>query len=175
MQRLINSLLDINRLEAGQSITNQQAVNAGKMVNEAIEIVQPVLENKQIQVSVQLPAIFPFLWVDEDMIRRVLINLLENAIKYTPVRGEITVAGEVEGDWVKLSIKDNGPGIPRDAREHIFDKFIRLQSDRFPRGVGLGLAFCRLAVQAHGGQIWVESQEGAGSRFLFTIPAARAV
>jgi two-component system, NtrC family, sensor histidine kinase KinB len=72
-------------------------------------------------------------------------------------------------------VQDSGPGIPASEQEHIFDKFIRLQTDRFPKGIGLGLAFCRLAVQAHGGEIWVESEEGAGSRFIFTIPTAEEI
>ncbi len=173
LQRLINSLLDINRLESGQSITNRSPVGVEDLIHESLDAVKPVVEGKQQHVNVDLPKDFPMLWVDSDMIRRVLINLVENATKFTPVNGKITIGGKEQGDWVLLWVEDSGPGIPAEAQEHIFNKFIRLQTERYPRGVGLGLAFCRLAVQAHGGNIWVESQEGAGSRFQFTLPSAR--
>jgi two-component system, NtrC family, sensor histidine kinase KinB len=172
MQRLISSLLDINRLEAGRSITNQQAVNVHRLVDDAVDAVQTVVAGKHQKLTLQVPKDVPPLWVDEDMIRRVFINLLENAIKFTPIHGEITVKLEVQNSWAQIWVQDSGPGIPTSEQEHIFDKFIRLQADRFPKGIGLGLAFCRLAVQAHGGKIWVESQEGAGSRFVFTLPVA---
>ncbi len=173
LQRLINSLLDINRLESGQPITNRSQVDIHELVRELLDAVGPVVEGKQQKVEIKLPEAFPMLWVDSDMIRRVLINLVENATKFTPINGQIIIGGEDQGDWLLLWVQDSGPGIPLEAQEHIFNKFIRLQTERYPRGVGLGLAFCRLAVQAHGGNIWVESQEGAGSRFLFTLPAAR--
>jgi two-component system, NtrC family, sensor histidine kinase KinB len=175
MQRLISSLLDINRLEAGRSITNQQAVNARRLVKEAADAVQSVVEGKHLTLEFDLPQNFSKIWADEDMIRRVLINLLENGVKFTPIHGVITVGARTLDRWVEIWVQDSGPGIPASEQEHIFDKFIRLQTDRFPKGIGLGLAFCRLAVQAHGGEIWVESEEGAGSRFIFTIPTAEEI
>ncbi len=114
------------------------------------------------------------------MIRRVLINLLENASKFTNIEGCVYVGAKSEGDWVRLWVRDTGPGIPEGAQEIIFNKFSRIQSERLPnaeripKGLGLGLAFCKLAVQAHGGQIGVESKIGSGSCFYFTVPAAPA-
>jgi two-component system, NtrC family, sensor histidine kinase KinB len=172
MQRLISSLLDINRLEAGRPITNQQTVNLRRLLDEAADTIHATLEGKHQKLAINLPTDLPYLWVDEDMIRRVLINLLENAIKFTPVHGKILVGAAVLKGWVEIWVQDSGPGIPPTEQEHIFDKFIRLQADRYPKGIGLGLAFCRLAVQAHGGKIWVESQGSAGSRFKFTLPLA---
>ncbi len=173
LQRLISSLLDINRLESGQPITNRSQMDVRELARESLEAVGPVVEGKQQKVEILVPENFPLLWVDSDMIRRVLINLVENATKFTPVNGKITIGGEEQGDWALLWVEDSGPGIPVEAQEQIFNKFIRLQTERYPRGIGLGLAFCRLAVQAHGGNIWVNSQVGAGSRFLFTLPVAR--
>jgi two-component system, NtrC family, sensor histidine kinase KinB len=172
MQRLISSLLDINRLESGQPITNQQITNAADLVTDALDAIRPMTESKLLKVEVSIAADFPRLWVDADMIRRVLINLLENATKFTPVEGKIQVGASRQDDGVRLWVKDSGPGIPAEAQESIFEKFIRLQAERFPKGVGLGLAFCRLAVQAHGGKIWVESLPGSGSCFIFTLPIA---
>jgi two-component system, NtrC family, sensor histidine kinase KinB len=170
MQRLISSLLDINRLEAGQPITDQKPVEIRELVDDVEDAVKSFLEGKHQYLERQLPAMVPRLWVDEDMIRRLLINLVENAIKYSPAGGKIAVGVKVLDGWVDLWVQDSGPGIPAAEQEHIFEKFIRLRTDRYPKGVGLGLAFCRLAVQAHGGKIWVESQENAGSRFRFTLP-----
>ena len=170
MQRLIDSLLDISRLEAGQPITNQKETDVHELVYEAVEVIEPTTESKHQKVNILLEEPFPALVVDIDMIRRVLINLLENATKYTPVRGELSVGGSYDERWITLWVQDSGPGIPQEDQQKIFEKFTRLQSERFPKGLGLGLAFCSLAVRAHGGKIWVESQEGAGSRFIFRLP-----
>jgi two-component system, NtrC family, sensor histidine kinase KinB len=105
MQRLINSLLDINRLEAGRPITNQQAVSIHRLLHEAVDAVQTVIAGKHQKLVMNIPAEFPDMWVDEDMIRRVFINLIENAIKFTPVRGMITVGAERERNGLKFGSK----------------------------------------------------------------------
>jgi PAS domain S-box-containing protein len=178
MQRLINSLLDINRLEAGQPITNQKTVDILSMVHESIDAIQPVTSTKRQNLTIDIEERLPGIWVDEDMIRRVLINLLENASKFTPMEGSLVVGAEKENDWIRLWVKDTGPGIPPEAQGGLFNKFSRIQgervqTDRMPKGLGLGLAFCKLAVLAHGGSIGVESEPGAGSCFFFTVPAAK--
>ena len=109
--------------------------------------------------------------IDLDMIRRVLINLIENASKFTSEGGSILIAVSKKDKNVLIRIEDNGPGIPADSLERIFNKYTRLQRENMPKGLGLGLAFCKLAVEAHGGKIWVESQENKGSKFIFSIPA----
>lgn len=180
MQRLINSLLDINRLESGQAITNRKAVQVQSLVQEALEAVQPVTTAKHQNVIVSMGGHLPAIWVDEDMIRRVLINFLENATKFTPVDGEINLGAENNKGAVRLWVRDSGQGIPSEAQKIIFNKFSRITIDRsqhseqfLPRGLGLGLAFCKLAVEAHGGVISVESELGKGSCFSFTIPAVK--
>jgi PAS domain S-box-containing protein len=172
MQRLINSLLDINRLEAGQEITQKTAVDVEQMINESVDIILPNIRNKQLEVEKLIPAVIPALLVDEDMIRRVIINLLENSAKFSPLRSRITIGAKLNGNLITLWVEDHGPGIPDEAREHIFEKFVQLRGEGSTRGLGLGLAFCRLAVQAHGGTIWVENLKDGGSRFIFTLPAA---
>ncbi len=106
------------------------------------------------------------------MSRRVLINLIENAIKFTPTGGQIEVGAKPDGDWLEFWVKDSGPGIPPADQTRIFEKFTRLRGKDKPGGLGVGLAFCRLAVNGHGGRIWVVSQPGAGAEFHFTLPAA---
>lgn len=170
LQRLISSLLDINRLEAGQPITNRREVDPRELVAESLDAVRMLAESKGQTLKVELPAALPRIQADEDMLRRVLINLLENAVKFTPLNGSIEVGCTADGEMVRFWVKDSGQGIPEDALEAIFDKFTRLQADRYPKGLGLGLAFCRLAVRAHGGKIWAESKPGEGSRFVFVIP-----
>lgn len=170
LQRLISSLLDINRLEAGQPIINKRPVAPHVLVAEAVDATHTLAESKRQQLSVALEDDLPVISVDVDMIRRVLINLIENAIKYTPMQGAIEVGSRREGEMIRFWVRDNGPGIPQDALELIFEKFNRLQGERYPKGLGLGLAFCRLAVRAHGGKIWVESALGEGSNFIFILP-----
>ena len=107
------------------------------------------------------------------MVHRVFINLLENAIKFTPVEGQIQIGAQTDGVFVKFWIRDNGPGISPADRERIFDKFIRVRGKSRTVGLGLGLAFCRLAVHGHGGEIWVESELEKGSTFWITLPVAQ--
>ena len=174
IQRLVNSLLDINRLEAGQEIVDQSAVEPLTLVREAMRDVEPIANGRQQKLISKISTVLPFIWVDADMIHRVLVNLLENSIKYTQVEGQIEIGGATDGVFVKFWVRDNGPGISAANKERVFDKFTRLRGSRNrPGGLGLGLAFCRLAVLGHGGEIWVESEIGQGSTFWFTLPVAQ--
>lgn len=170
IQRLTNSLLDMSHLEAGQELGNRQPVNVSVLIEEAVDVVSTSIRNKEIDLQLQIPDDLPKVLADGDMIRRAVINLLENAIKFTPAQGKIWIIAKLEQGFVCVIVKDSGPGIPAEARERIFDKFTRLNAADGPRGVGLGLAFCRLAVNGHGGHIWVESEVGVGSSFIFTLP-----
>jgi signal transduction histidine kinase len=99
-----------------------------------------------------------------------MTNLLDNAVKYTPVGGTITLRIEPQEANILFTVSDTGSGIPPEAQQYVFDRFARLNNAKGVRGIGLGLAFCKLAVEAHGGQIWVESEKDQGSQFKFTIP-----
>lgn len=170
IQRLVSSLLDINRLESGQPIVTQQSASPVRLTEDAVEAVRPMVDSRHQQLVNRVPEKICSVWVDGDMIRRVLINLLENASKFTPPEGKIEVGAKREGDWVQMWVQDNGPGIPSTDQERIFDKFIRLKGETTANGLGVGLAFCRLAVEGHGGRIQVESQAGQGSKFVLTLP-----
>jgi PAS domain S-box-containing protein len=168
IQRLTSSLLDIKTLEAGQPIVNKVEADVRDIFQYAVDAVQPLSESKAQKVSVDIAPGLPNPVIDVDMIRRVVINLLENAVKYTPPNGEVTLGARAVPEGVGMWVQDNGPGIPVEQQKSIFNKYARLHADG--TGIGLGLAFCRLAVEGHGGRIWVESEQGAGSRFQFLIP-----
>ncbi len=170
IQRLTNSLLDMRRLEAGQSLGNLTGTSPWALAQEAYETVLPFMENKNQVISMMIPEDIPNVPVDADMLRRVITNLLENALKFSPAGSKIYLGARQEGDMVQIWVQDFGPGIPPEERERIFDKFTRLHGRGGPKGLGLGLAFCRLAVEAHGGRIWVEDGPEAGACFRFTLP-----
>lgn len=174
IERLVNSLLDINRLESGQKIVNQQAVDLEGLIARAIADVRPIAANRDQQIKTRIPTDTPPVWVDEDMILRVLINLLENASKFAPSKSAIRVTVKTRKDWVQVEVHDAGPGIPTAYHERIFDKFTQLRMKGKPGGLGVGLAFCRITVEGHSGRIWVKSEAGQGSTFTFTLPAATA-
>jgi PAS domain S-box-containing protein len=171
LSRLIDSLLDLGQLEAGQAVLNKSSASLRALIVEAVEEVHPVAEAKGLQLQFRLPEPeLPHVEMDVDMVRRIVINLLENAIKYTRSGGRITITAAAEDGEVRVSVTDTGLGIAARDQKIIFSKFARVQHEGGPKGLGLGLAFCRLAVEAHGGRITVESEEGKGSTFSFTLP-----
>jgi two-component system, NtrC family, sensor histidine kinase KinB len=174
IQRLINSLLDINRLESGQQIVDQHAIDPQLLIRESLRDVNPSAVSRHHTLENKMMGVLPLIWVDVDMIHRVFINLLENAIKYTPANGRIEIGARTNsGASVKFWVRDNGPGISASDCDRIFEKFTRLRGKNNPSGIGVGLAFCKLAVQGHGGQIWVESELGKGTTFWVTLPVAQ--
>jgi NtrC-family two-component system sensor histidine kinase KinB len=170
LSRLVDSLLDLRRLESGELRLNRVPVNTVTLLNEAVEQVQPTAEAKGIQLLTTVPVASPIVPVDVDLIRRVVINLLDNAVKYTPRAGTITTGLKSSAELLTISVGDTGPGIPAGEHVRIFDKFTRVQREASAKGLGLGLAFCKLAVEAHGGRIWADSERENGATFSFTLP-----
>jgi signal transduction histidine kinase len=172
IQRLTKSLLDINRLESGQAIANLEEVDPEVLVHSAKQALITQANAKDHSVTVNLPQDLPQIHADRDMIERVLINLFQNAIKFTPTSGEIEFGVEVDGDQIRFWVQDSGPGVDPEYIDRIFDKYTRIHPDERIKGLGLGLAFCRLAVEGHQGRIWVENLPKGGAKFSFSIPAA---
>lgn len=172
IQRMIESLLDLSILEAGQPIGNRAPVSTSNLIYESVEAIESTIYNKNQSISYKVDDDLPKVMVDQDMIRRVVTNLVENASKYSLANTDIEVGARQKGGQVMVWVQDHGSGIPASEQERIFNKFTRLKTANGPKGLGLGLAYCRLAVQAHGGKIWVESELGVGSRFIFTLPRA---
>jgi NtrC-family two-component system sensor histidine kinase KinB len=172
LSRLVDSLLDLGQLEAGQAVLHKESASLAQTVHEAVEEVEPLSEAKGHELTSEIDDSLPAVEIDVDMIRRVVINLLENAIKYTRSGGRIHVAAEADSDGQVVHVSDTGPGISPRYQQQIFDKFSRIHHEGRPKGLGLGLAFCRLAIEAHGGKIWVESEQGEGSTFSFRLPTS---
>lgn len=170
IQRMTESLLDMSLLEADQPIGKPTKTSVTDLIYEAVGTIVSTVNNKNQSISYDVGENLPALMIDQDMIRRVVTNLLENASKYSPPGSNIEVGSSCQDNMVYIWVKDHGQGIPASEHERIFDKFTRLKSENGPKGLGLGLAYCRLAVQAHGGKIWVESELGVGSQFVFTLP-----
>jgi signal transduction histidine kinase len=167
---MTESLLELSTMEAGKPIGTRKLTSILGLVYEAVEAMESSVNNKSQIISYKVPDRLPNVLADQDMIRRVVTNLLENASKYSPQGSKIVIGARKDGDHILVWVEDNGPGIPASEHERIFEKFTRLRTENAPKGLGLGLAYCRLAVQAHGGKIWVESEVGSGSRFTFTLP-----
>ena len=171
---LINDLLDISKIEDG-SMTLDRSRNAlSGIVDEAFRQVAWLAQEKQLALRSDLLPDLPVVCADAEKVRRVLVNLLGNAIKFTPRDGMITVSAwlDVNGEEIVVSVRDTGEGIPREAFERIFEKFGQVETRQAGKttSTGLGLTFCKLAIEAHGGRIWVESEPGEGSTFFFSLP-----
>jgi signal transduction histidine kinase len=171
MIRLIDSMLDVSRMEAGQVYVETAPTDLAYLVRTVTQRVSHLMLKHQLALTVDVPDL-PEVMIDADMIDRVLANLLDNAIKFTPNHGQIAIRATQHADHIAVRVTDTGRGIPLDQRQRFFDRFTQAAGDQArTRGFGLGLTFCRLAVEAHGGKIWVEDGEnGVGSQFVFTLP-----
>jgi len=170
LHRMIDSLLDLGRLESGETELKKSWLNPKSLAQEAVEQVQPLALSKEQALKVRVAPDLQRVFADGGMILRVLTNLLDNAVKFTPEEGSVTLDVERVEEGMLFTVSDTGPGIPAEHHRHIFDRFARLEDAESFKGAGLGLAYCRLAVEAHGGHIWVESEVDQGSRFKFTLP-----
>jgi two-component system, sensor histidine kinase and response regulator len=167
---MINDLLDVEKMESGSAQLQYGEISAATLVTDAVEQVAALAEFSGTTLVTEIAADLPPFAGDDKKLTRTLVNLIGNAIKFTRA-GTVTVSAlQTEQQTIRFSIRDTGEGIPAEAFERIFEKFGQLDSRKI--GTGLGLAFCKLAVEAHGGRITVESTVGAGSTFSFTIPVS---
>jgi len=172
LSRMINDLLDISKLEAGRMELKKRLVDPTLLIKDQLASFRPEAENKKIALSAALPEKLPQLYSDPDRIAQVLVNLIGNALKFTPEAGSVTVEAEELDECIQIQVKDSGVGIAKENFSKLFDRF--QQIDRKPgpgaKGTGLGLAISKSIVELHKGKIWVESEVGTGSRFIFTLP-----
>jgi signal transduction histidine kinase len=170
LSKMVRSLLDIHRMESGELHMEVGDKDITVLARSAAEAESNSAEIAHVSLTVDGPPVTAA--VDGELLRRVFLNLLGNAIKFTPDGGEVEVHVSTGGLGVRVEVHDTGPGVPEDWRTRIFEKFGQVETTRHPgqRSVGLGLTFCRLAVEAHGGCIGVEARDGGGSVFWFELP-----
>jgi two-component system sensor histidine kinase KdpD len=168
LNRLVRNLLDMTRLASGAIRPKKEWHLLEEVVGVALRRLESRLSGRTIDV--RLPADLPPVPMDDVLIEQVFINLLENTIKYTPADSPIDIIATARDGEVEIEVADRGPGVPPAERDHVFEKFYRLDREGTQGGAGLGLAICRGLVEAHGGRIWVADREGGGARFRFTLP-----
>jgi two-component system, sensor histidine kinase and response regulator len=176
MDRMLNDLLDVARSEDGALTPNLKPVNVMDLLDEVRSYLRGRERNSQHRIILDIrPELGP-VQADRDLLRRVIENLVENSTKYAPAGTDVRLEVSLEeGGRLLFKVRDLGPGVPFEYRSKVFDQYVQLDRDRQRHargGRGVGLAFCRLAVEAHGGEIWVEDNLPIGSAFCFRIPGA---
>ncbi|MBX9953077.1 MAG: PAS domain S-box protein [Candidatus Obscuribacterales bacterium] len=171
MMSLINDLLDIEKIKSGNFEIDCDEVDVGDLLKGCADLYATTAAAQNIKLVVNdTDAV---IWGDHDKLLRLLSNLVGNAIKFTPQGGQITLSAEQKDGSVNLSVKDTGPGIPKDKLTNVFERYLQIEGEHKSSGSGLGLAICKMFAEAHGGRIWVESEEGKGAEFIVCLPARK--
>jgi two-component system sensor histidine kinase KdpD len=171
MSSLVNNILDMARLNAGALELNKQWYPLEEIIGTALTQTKKKLLGRSVKVK--LPEGIPMLFADAVLIEQVLINLLENAARYTPPDSALDISAESSNEEVKITVADRGPGIPNGQEERLFEKFYQTRHEAAQSGVGLGLAICQAIVKVHGGRIYAQNRIGGGAEFIFVIPLDR--
>jgi signal transduction histidine kinase len=172
LHRILENLLDISRIVSGKVAMEIQMAQPHQLVLEAVESFRSAARDRGVELLTDLPGDMADVWADTQQIGHVFANLLSNAIRYTDSGGKVTVSAGTEEEQVQFSISDTGRGIPERYLPRIFDRFFRVPGQETESGIGLGLAIVKEIVETHGGAVSVESREGEGSTFRFTLPRA---
>lgn len=173
----VDSLLDIARMESGEMHLEREGVDLRTLVENVRTELAPMAHELEVRIRVAIPATLPLLYIDNDKVERLLLNLLDNALKYSPADTTVSVRAAHDGtDYVRIEVLDEGPGIPDEHKRRLFERYVQLEGRKVVRrGVGLGLTFCKMVTEAHGGEIWIEDNpEGQGSLFVVLLPALRS-
>lgn len=175
LTKLIRNLLDISSLESKRYQMKLEQISFEELINQLLTSLMLMINEKKIQLELKIEPNLPILWGDQQQLSWVITNLVTNAIRYTPEQGKITIAAFQKQREVCIQVADNGRGIPNEALETIFEKFVQIKqpSESLPGHVGLGLAITKEVIEAHGGRIWAESELGKGSTFTFNLPIER--
>jgi two-component system phosphate regulon sensor histidine kinase PhoR len=170
LAQLVEELLELTRIESGQVALRLESADLARVIAAAAERLRPQAERQGVELQVRVPNTLPEVRADPDRIVQVVVNLVHNAVKFTPPGGRVEVNAERRDGRLAVTVADTGAGIPEDALPRLFERFYKTDPARTGTGTGLGLAIVKHIVQAHGGEVSVESREGEGSRFSFTIP-----
>lgn len=175
MNRMITDLLEASKTMSAQFKVQPRRLYLQSLCGEIVTLFVDRLEKKSQKLEMDIPQDLPPVYADEELVRQVIVNLLDNANKYTPKGGKISLSIlHRTSQKIQVSVCDDGPGIPEEKREHIFEGHFRLQRDEAQEGYGLGLSLCRKVIRAHCGQIWVDSIFDRGSCFHFTLPVCQS-
>ncbi len=175
---LIQDLLDVTRLKGGRLHVNPRAVNASAIAERSIEGLRPLAEAGRVKLSMEFPPHLPDVYADVDRMAQLLSNLLGNAIKFTAPGGIVSLGAHLDREEILFVVTDSGEGIPSDALPHVFERFYQSRRDGrsvIRHGAGLGLPISRGIVEAHGGNIWIESILGVGTTVRFSLPVATGI
>jgi two-component system phosphate regulon sensor histidine kinase PhoR len=172
LTQMAQELLELARIESGQVPLEFSQVNPARLLESSAERMRAQAERAGLELRLELPASLPEVRVDERRMEQVLVNLVHNAVKFTPPGGAVVLSAATDGDFVRFAVRDSGVGIPEDDLSRIFERFYKADRARSSGGTGLGLSIAKHIVEAHGGRIWAESVEGRGSSFFFTIPVS---
>ena len=170
MTQMVAELIELSRIETGRVDLKLEPVNLNLLVDEAIARLSTQAERQKVVVSTELSSDLPIVLADRERIQQVITNIVHNAIKFTPSGGKVVISTDRPGESVVAQVSDTGIGISKDDLPHIFERFFKADRSRSGSGTGLGLAIAKHIVQAHGGSIWVQSEEGKGSTFGFSLP-----
>jgi len=174
VDRYIKSFLDIVRMEAGQISLSKELCDMNSLISELLKDVEIKAKQKKMVIRMDIPEDLPLVYVDKDKIQRVIYNLLDNSIKYSPEGSEITITCKDIGDSILCRVEDSGPGIADEDLPYIFDPFYRANYSDSVEGTGIGLAIVKTIIEAHDGKVWVKNKRPPehGAIFSFTIPKA---
>jgi two-component system phosphate regulon sensor histidine kinase PhoR len=172
LAQMVNELGELSRIESGEVSLEVAPIDIGEVVARAVGRLKAQADRAGLSLVVDIPSDLPEVLGDKERVEQVLVNLLHNAIKFTPSGGSISISAKIEGDDIQVSVADTGVGIPADDLPHIFERFYKADKARASGGTGLGLAIAKHVVEAHGSKIWAESIEGKGATFTFTLPTA---
>jgi CheY-like chemotaxis protein/nitrogen-specific signal transduction histidine kinase len=172
LTELVNDLLNISRIESGRIELSPKAIRLEQMINQVVTTMETRVNDNDLTLRLEVPRDLPSVFADPARVVQVLTNLVANACQYTPPNGEIVVSACTSGDDVRVSVADTGIGIAQEDKEKIFDRFFRADDSRVQKvsGTGLGLPIVKSLTEMQGGQVWVESELGKGSKFTFTLP-----
>ena len=173
---LINDLLDVSRLESGKTVIHFEPATVKSVADKAVDMLSVQLKERELQLINGIPPDL-IVNIDKSQIERVFINLISNAMKFTPQQGKISLNAEPERDFIRVDVADNGIGIPADAQESIFEEFYRVDNpiNQETKGTGLGLSLAKNIIEAHNGRIWVKSKPQEGSIFSFLLPTPETI
>ncbi|MCX5999509.1 MAG: ATP-binding protein [Chloroflexi bacterium] len=175
LNKRVSELLDVARSELGTLTLKRKEVDPVRLIRQITDEMTPLASSQHQLLTLEMPPALPSLWADEERLRQVMLNLVDNAIKFTPQGGTITIRAKEEGPSLMVEVQDTGPGILEKNWQRIFEPYYRVHPDGGRTdGLGLGLALCKTIVTLHEGRIWVESEFGKGSSFYFTIPLSTA-